>query len=141
MKPLTLLLFLLGAATAAHASAFDDQRLGPLRLKIFGYIGETAPGVIPLANWTIDAGDKHYTFIADKMDVLSGNTDYMSIVESLAPYVPAFRLGGIDAAIRDFRATPPKQRIALEGVLRRGGGARIFMLDSVTPVPPVTPTL
>lgn len=139
MKRLALAL-VAALSLAAPASAGFDSRSAPVRLRISGYVGEKPADVTPLARWRIDAAGQQYTFTADKMDVLVGNTSYMDVVEALEPYVPAFRLSGVDEAIRAFTATKPGQHIALQGVLRFGGGtSRLFMLDTVTALPPVTP--
>ena len=115
------------------------ERFGPLRLKIYGYVGEKPEGVPPLTTWVLTAGGKNYTFICDKIDVLNGNAGYMDIVSALEPYKPAFRLNGGKRTIEPFVTSAPKQRLVMLGVLTFGGSARIFMLDSITPLPEPTP--
>jgi hypothetical protein len=126
-------------ALAAPALARWDQRGVPLRLKIYGFVGEAPDDVSPLAKWRVDVGREHYGFVADKMEILTGNASYMDVVQALAPYTPAFRLNGTADALRTFTTSPPKQRLVLEGVLRFGGGARILMLDTIKPAVPATP--
>jgi len=135
---LATVLFLL-SPTLAEARPPGAQQFIPLRLRIYGYVGEKPADIPPLATWVLTAVGKKYTFICDKIDVLEGNTSYMNVVQALAPYKPAFRLNGTKSTLEVFTTSPPKQRILMEGVLRFGGGARILMLDHVTAAPPATP--
>lgn len=134
---------LLCLVVAGHGEARPlrggGARFGPLRLKIYGYVGEKPEAVPPLTTWVLTVSGKKYTFICDKIDVLGGNTSYMDIVSALEPYKPAFKLNGGKHALEPFINSPPKQRLVMLGVLTFGGSARIFMVDSITPLPEATP--
>ena len=134
-------LLLLAAASASGARLRGGGLRTPnLRLRIYGYIGEKPADYTPLATWGITAAGKKYNFVCDKMDVLTGNTSYMDVVQALEPYKRnAFSLNG-KAAVKQFTEMKPGERMTMEGVLRSGGGARILMLDRVTPMPAPTPT-
>lgn len=136
---LVLCLILAGNGEARPLGRGGAERFGPLRLKIYGYVGQAADGVPPLTTWRLTASGKNYTFICDKIDVLNGNTSYMDIVSALEPYKPAFRLNGGKHALEPFVTSPPRQRLVMLGVLTFGGSARIFMVDSITPLPAPTP--
>ena len=128
---LSLSATLAGAGPLGRGGA---ERFGPLRLKIYGFVGDKPEGVAPLTTWTLRAAKKKYNFVCDKMEVLSGNASYMDVVNALEPYKPnAFKLNGSAAMLKTFTSSPPKQHIVMQGILRFGGGARIFMLESVAP--------
>jgi hypothetical protein len=129
---------LLVAAVAATAFA-QVGRAGLLRLRISGYVGPRPEGVAPVARWVVDAQGKQLDFTADRIDVLVGNASPGDVTQALDPYVPAFRLAGIDSAVRAFAETPPNQRIVMIGALRLGAGARTLMIDRVDPLPAPTP--
>jgi hypothetical protein len=139
MKRATLAVLALLILVTPALARWNRARGGPLRLKIYGFVGAAPDDVAPTAKWRIDAGKGKYDFIADKIEVLTGDASYMDVVEALAPYVPAFRLNGQKSAIETFTNAKPKERLVLEGVLRFGGGARIFMLDTIGPAVPATP--
>jgi hypothetical protein len=132
---LATLLFALAAsgAEAGPLGRGGAQGFGPLRLKIYGFVGDKPEGVAPLTTWTLTASRKKYLFVCDKMEVLSGNASYMDVVNALEPYKPAFRLNGPAAMLKAFTSAAPKQHMVMMGVLTFGGGARILMLESVAP--------
>jgi hypothetical protein len=73
-----------------------------------------------------------------KLDVLTGNTFYMSIFAALDPYRIALTFVGED--LDKILATPPGRELTIIGHLRFGGGARLLIISSVTEAEP-TPTV
>jgi hypothetical protein len=132
LRPVLVVLLCL---TLSQAAAAQDAWLAsgmPLPIKVWGFVGPPPEGMQPADSWVVQIKDEKYKFQVKKLDVLNGATLAMSIYDALDPYpVSLTFLGeGLETIIN----TPPGEEIAIIGNLQFGGGARQFIISSVTPV-------
>lgn len=109
----------------------------PIGVILEGYLGKGPAGVVPAVQWTIEAQRKTYTLTATKLEVRTGNTSYMDIINALDGYPVNLTFFGeqLDRVIN----AGPDTKLTIIGNIQTGGGARYFFISSVTAFPPSTP--
>jgi len=130
-------ILLLSPATVFGQDGWIESGL-PIGVKIRGYVGAAPQGQVPADKWVVEIKGKQYKFDVMQLEVLTGNTFYMNIFAALDPYPVALQFVGhaLDTIIK----TPPGQEISILGTMQFGGGARLLMISSVTPVSAATPS-
>ena len=100
--------------------------------------------MVPVVRGAIEAQRKTYTFTVSKLEVRTGNTSYMDIINALDGYPVNLTFFGeqLDGILN----ASPDTRLSIIGNIQTGGGARYFFVSSVTataaaPTPPNTPSL
>jgi hypothetical protein len=102
----------------------------PVGVKIRGFVGEAPKGTVPADSWVVDVKGKHVKFQVIKLDVLNGNTFYMSIFSALDPYEIALNFVGED--LDKILNAAAGQELTIIGNMQFGGGARLLIISSVT---------
>ncbi|MCK6553280.1 hypothetical protein L6Q96_01640 [Candidatus Binatia bacterium] len=109
----------------------------PIGVLLEGYLGQGPAGVVPVVRWTIEAQRKTYTFTATKLEVRTGNTSYMDIINALDGYPVNLTFFG--EQLGRVIAAGPDTRLSIIGNIQTGGGARYLIISSVTAESASTP--
>jgi len=128
-------LFLVLAAPASAQRGF----VRPIGVRLVAYVNGAPEGVRPEYTWYLNNKNHQYKVDIVKLTVFEGGLLPGDIDSRLVLYQYQLMLAGDETTLQRFRAIPPKEEVTIQGYLRFEGGARIFMLSRLEPVPTPSP--